>query len=361
MPVGEVIRRKRKEQGLTQEQVAQRLGVSAPAVNKWERGSSYPDIAILPALARLLNTDVNTLLCFQEELSDNEIAEICNKIAAIMEEQGLETAFDAAEQKVREYPNCGKLIHMMASMVQGLLMMSGGLSTDREKYEEKIYSWYERVTECSGDEQVKNAAAYMLASEYIMKKEYEKAQKMLDSLPKQQADKRILNARLLLAQEKHDEAAVLLERKLTDVLNDLSIVLSMLMNIAFEEGDMKRAEKIASAGEQTALLYVQWGYSPLLLPMDLALKEKDVEKSIGYIRETLRMLTERQHMSESAFYWHIYGKETFGRKYDEAMETYAEKILPGLLAEMKTGKDYAILQGNEEFQELIHRYEKENQ
>ena len=78
MPVSEVIRRKRKELGLTQEQVAQRLGVSAPAVNKWERGSSYPDIAILPALARLLNTDVNTLLCFREELSDNEIAEICN-------------------------------------------------------------------------------------------------------------------------------------------------------------------------------------------------------------------------------------------------------------------------------------------
>ena len=358
MPVGEVIRRKRKEQGLTQEQVAQRLGVSAPAVNKWERGSSYPDIAILPALARLLNTDVNTLLCFQEELSDNEIAEICNKIAAIMEEQGLETAFDAAEQKVREYPNCGKLIHMMASMVQGLLMMSGGWSTDREKYEEKIYSWYERVTECGGDEQVKNAAAYMLASKYIMKKEYEKAQKMLDSLPKQQADKRILNARLLLAQEKHDEAAVLLERKLTDVLNDLSIVLFMLMDIAFREGDMERAEKIASAGEQTALLYDQWGYSPLLLPMDLALKKKDVEKSIAYIREMLRMLTEPQHMSESVFYCHLYGKENFGRKYDKAMETYVEKILPGLLAEMKTGKDYAFLQGNEEFQELIHIYEK---
>ena len=67
-----------------------------------------------------------------------------------MDEQDLETAFDAAEQKVREYPNCGKLIHMMASMVQGLLMMSGGWSTDREKYEEKIYSWYERVTECGG-------------------------------------------------------------------------------------------------------------------------------------------------------------------------------------------------------------------
>lgn len=41
MPVSTVIREKRKELGLTQEQVAQRLGVSAPAVNKWERGVSH--------------------------------------------------------------------------------------------------------------------------------------------------------------------------------------------------------------------------------------------------------------------------------------------------------------------------------
>ena len=120
---------------------------------------------------------------------------------------------------------------------------------------------------------------------------------------------------------------------------------------------MKRAEKIASAGEQTALLNDQWGYSSLLLPMDLSLKKKDAEKSIAYIREALRMLTEPQHMSESAFYCHIYGKENFGRKYDKAMETYAEKILPGLLAEMKTGEDYAFLQGNEAFRELLRLYE----
>lgn len=359
MSVGEVIRRQRKQQGLTQEQVAQRLGVSAPAVNKWEKGSTYPDITILPALARLLNTDVNTLLCFQQELSDNEITEICNKIVMIMDDQGAEAAFDTAEQKVREYPNCGKLIHMVASVAQGLLMMSGGWSADSGKYEEKIYSWYERVTECSGDEQVKNAAAYMLASEYIRKKEYGKAQKMLDSLPEQQADKKILHARLLLAQEKYDEAAVLLERKLTNVLNDLVIVLSMLMDIAFEEKDMERAEQIASAGKQTANLYDQWGYSPLILPMDLALKKKDAERSIAYIREMFHRLTEPQHMSESVFYCHIYGKEDLGRKYDEALENYANKVIPGLLADLKTNENYAFLRENKEFQELLSTYEKD--
>ena len=42
MKINDVIRTKRLELGMTQGQVALRLGVSTPAVNKWERGASYP-------------------------------------------------------------------------------------------------------------------------------------------------------------------------------------------------------------------------------------------------------------------------------------------------------------------------------
>lgn len=44
MKINQIIREKRKELSLTQEQVAELLGVSTPAVNKWEKGSTYPDI-----------------------------------------------------------------------------------------------------------------------------------------------------------------------------------------------------------------------------------------------------------------------------------------------------------------------------
>lgn len=40
MKIQEIIRQKRLEKGLTQEQLAERLGVTAPAVNKWEKGDS---------------------------------------------------------------------------------------------------------------------------------------------------------------------------------------------------------------------------------------------------------------------------------------------------------------------------------
>lgn len=73
MKINQIIREKRKELSLTQEQIGEYLGVSAPAVNKWEKGSTYPDITLLPALARLLKIDLNTLMSFHEDLSDVEI------------------------------------------------------------------------------------------------------------------------------------------------------------------------------------------------------------------------------------------------------------------------------------------------
>ena len=61
MKIKEIIKKKRITLGMTQEQVADYLGVSTPAVNKWEKGGCYPDITLLPALARLLKVDLNRL------------------------------------------------------------------------------------------------------------------------------------------------------------------------------------------------------------------------------------------------------------------------------------------------------------
>lgn len=51
----------RKQCGYTQEQLAERLGVTAQSVSKWENELSNPDISILPDLAKILGVDINSL------------------------------------------------------------------------------------------------------------------------------------------------------------------------------------------------------------------------------------------------------------------------------------------------------------
>ena len=60
--VGNRIAELRRQRGFTQEELAERLGLSSQAVSKWENDLSYPDILLLPELAKLLGTSVDALL-----------------------------------------------------------------------------------------------------------------------------------------------------------------------------------------------------------------------------------------------------------------------------------------------------------
>ncbi|MBQ2929951.1 MAG: helix-turn-helix transcriptional regulator [Clostridia bacterium] len=61
MKIGENIRALRLQKGLTQEQVAQQLGVTYQAVSKWENGTNTPDIGLLPEIAKLFGVMIDAL------------------------------------------------------------------------------------------------------------------------------------------------------------------------------------------------------------------------------------------------------------------------------------------------------------
>ena len=60
--MGEIICALRKEKGMTQKELAEKMGVTDKAVSKWERNLSCPDISSIPYLAEVLETSVERLL-----------------------------------------------------------------------------------------------------------------------------------------------------------------------------------------------------------------------------------------------------------------------------------------------------------
>ena len=68
MTIGKRIALLRREKNLTQEELAQHMGVSPQAVSKWENDQTCPDISALPKLARLLGVSVDELLEGKKEL-----------------------------------------------------------------------------------------------------------------------------------------------------------------------------------------------------------------------------------------------------------------------------------------------------
>ena len=70
---GENLKRLRKEKELTQETLADFLGVSFQTISKWERGETYPDITMLPIISRFFNTTVDDLLGVDKAKKEEKI------------------------------------------------------------------------------------------------------------------------------------------------------------------------------------------------------------------------------------------------------------------------------------------------
>ena len=68
--VGQLISKLRKEKGMTQQELADKLQITDKAVSKWERGLSCPDMSILPQVAEILGVNVVYLLSTSTPITD---------------------------------------------------------------------------------------------------------------------------------------------------------------------------------------------------------------------------------------------------------------------------------------------------
>ena len=70
--LGTNIRELRLKKGYTQEQLAYELGVSSQTVSRWENGTTYPDIVMLPIIAELFDTSIDNLMGYAKVCSTAE-------------------------------------------------------------------------------------------------------------------------------------------------------------------------------------------------------------------------------------------------------------------------------------------------
>lgn len=343
MEIGTIIRRLRKEKEITQEQLAKMLGVSPPAVNKWENDNSYPDITLLVPLARALGTDVDTLLSFREELTDKEINAMAEELIAIVPKDGYDAAFERAKGWLREYPNCEKLYLNMAQMLTGCKMMYG--SSPTEEQEEIISAWYRRAA-ASKDRAVAEMAIHFLTSGFIGKKEFEEAQKLLDTIPEPGYDKRLMQITLLSAQGKYDEAYEAAEKFLWQTAcTDIFTVLNHLADLSCKEKKFDDAEQYAQIAEQFSRLFQLWPYSHRTLQFQVASVKKEKEEALRALEEMFAALEQPWNMKEQFLYRHMKPKE-------DSM-IMSQQMLDVLKQSIRDSEELDFLKGEPRFEELI--------
>ncbi len=337
MQIGEVIRKHRKIKNLTQEEMANRLGVTAPAVNKWENGNSFPDIILLAPIARLLEISLDTLLSFREELSEEEINGIVREMDAMLKKESYEESFRWAKQKTEMYPNCEQLLLQLALLLDAQRMMKE--IADPEKYDGYILDCYTRALG-SREERVRKQAADLLFGFYMRKEQYEKAEEYLQYLSMQNPERKTKQALIYARTGRIQEAYKTYEEILYADYTLLMQVLQGMCSLAMQEQDMERAHMLVEKQQGLARLFEMGRYYEICWGLELAVAEKDVETTKKIMEEMLSSLDQMDSMRKSLLYEHMTFKELDG----EVLAAMKENLKKGFQDEesfgfLKEGQD----------------------
>ena len=246
MIINQIIREKRKELSLTQEQIADFLGVSTPAVNKWEKGSTYPDITLLPALARLFKIDLNTLMSFNDNLTDIEIENFIDEDDQTVREQGYDAAFQKAISKIHEYPTCENLIYSVILYLEGVLALYN--VSENPKYRETYETFYKRLA-TSENPEIRDTATSMLISYARNRGDFSRAEELINALPFSTIDKEEQTAILYQQQERYQDAEKIWEHRILKCVTQIQTALVNMLETALLEKRQNDADFFADMYE----------------------------------------------------------------------------------------------------------------
>ena len=97
MSIGSTIKRLRRENDVTQEQLAEYLGITSRAISQWECDRTAPDISLLPALCHIFGVSSDVLLGIDIERNNEEIKQSPDKFAEIQEVNYINTPIEYSE------------------------------------------------------------------------------------------------------------------------------------------------------------------------------------------------------------------------------------------------------------------------
>lgn len=164
--IGETIKNMRREKDITQEELADMLGVSCQSVSRWETGACYPDMELLPVLSEFFGVTVDKLLGIDERIEQKNVDQYLNRFQEAINQGKIYDCIAIAREGVAEYPNNFVLLNklMYALFVSG--DESGNISEWKENMEKndgEITALGERIIKYCPDQDIRLEATARLA------------------------------------------------------------------------------------------------------------------------------------------------------------------------------------------------------
>ena len=231
--IGEKIKALRKRDDITQERLAEVLGVTNQAVSKWESENSYPDIEYISPLANFFNVTIDFLFDHDTAEKRKKIDEYCEKYDEIGREWGkAQEQIDLMRTAIAEFPAEEKLLLRLAQAIYLKWGVTYGYNMIARQYDDgwvfpvwdyerhrSFENWEEAVKIMeellanSTDDKIRSDCRRMLVNIYARSGEKERAMEIAN-----QCDEIYVSKQCLLAEAFDGKDAVLYKQKLLATL-----------------------------------------------------------------------------------------------------------------------------------------------
>lgn len=186
LQIGKRIRQLRRERNITQEKLAELLGVSFQSVSRWESDVCYPDMELLPILGSIFDVTVDYLMGVDQYQERSKVEEYLEKFRTAVSAGNIEECIRIARTGVNEFPNHYGLLNklMYALFLAG--DEDGNIpdwKENKEKYDAEITRLGERIRDYCPDQEIRLEAMARLAFHHCDNGRREQGRAVYESLP----------------------------------------------------------------------------------------------------------------------------------------------------------------------------------
>lgn len=243
MKLAENIRVFRKERSLTQEQLAEVLGVTTGAVHKWEAKLSVPDLELIVEMADFFDTSVDVLLGYQ--IKDNRLEATVQRLRECRRNKDPEGLAEA-EKALKKYPHSFKIVRECATLYSGF-----GLESGNREHLLRALELTEQSLPLLGqntDPEISEQTLYgKMANIYLGLDETDKAIELL----KAHNAGGLYNhkiGQILAMRERGEEAAPFLSEAMARIVGELIYTVTGYMNVYANRGDFDSCQAVLCFG-----------------------------------------------------------------------------------------------------------------
>jgi transcriptional regulator with XRE-family HTH domain len=180
LSVGEVIAEQRKKKNVTQQDLADFIGVTKASVSKWETNQTYPDITLLPLLAAYFDISIDSLLSYNSQLTSEEIQNIYRSLQGTLKTCPEDT-LESLNRFIRRYYSCYPFILQMGLFIINHFDLLPGENRESNfaVYIPKAQQLFQHIVSNTTDAKLLDEAHKFQAYTLFMLGEYDKVLELL--------------------------------------------------------------------------------------------------------------------------------------------------------------------------------------